>query len=488
MIDVFERFVGDVPHIDAESASQAIGPDDVVLVSGFGSVGYPKAVPTALAASDRDLSLTMVSGGSVGAEIDSALFEAGAIARRVPYQARPESRQAVNDGSVAFHDRHIAGLGDEVALHQYGRPDIAIVEAVAVGKDWFIPTTSVGHTQTYVETADRLVVEVNESQPLALQYLHDIHRVPLPPDRGPIPLSSPGERIGGPKIGFDPDSLVGVVTTDRPDKPYEFRSPTETDRRIAENLSSFLATEMARNRALRERITLQFGVGSLGNALMASLSTFDFGGRDVAYYGEVIQDGLLDMIDDGSLNAASAASLALSTEGFERLFDDIERYAERTVVRNADVSNNPSIIDRFGVVAVNSALEVDLYGHANSTHLNGTHVVNGIGGSGDFSRNALVSVVALSSTAADGDISRIVPMVPHVDHTEHDFSVVVTEHGVADLRGLDPQERANCLIEHCAHPAFRDALDEYRERATANGGHIPHDLDTAFDWHDSANS
>jgi succinyl-CoA:acetate CoA-transferase len=109
--------------------------------------------------------------------------------------------------------------------------------------------------------------------------------------------------------------------------------------------------------------------------------------------------------------------------------------------------------------------------------------VNGIGGAADFVRNARLSVVALPSTADDGDVSRIVPMASHVDHTEHDVDVVVTEHGVADLRGLAPVERAERIVERCAHPEFRPALRAYRDRADARGGHLPHDLDTAFGFH-----
>jgi succinyl-CoA:acetate CoA-transferase len=152
------------------------------------------------------------------------------------------------------------------------------------------------------------------------------------------------------------------------------------------------------------------------------------------------------------------------------------------VVRPADVSNSPELLDRLGVVAVNSALSVDVYGHANSTQLNATHVVNGIGGSGDFSRNCPLAILALPSTT-DGGRSRIVPMVTHVDHTEHDVDVVVTEHGVADLRGTCPRERAGAIVEECASPDARADLRDYLERAADGGGHLHHDLDTAFDWH-----
>lgn len=482
MIVPRERLSADHPVVDAETAADRIEVDATVLVSGFGSVGYPKAVPLALADDDRNLSLTVVSGGSVGKEIDAALVEADAIARRYPYQARPPARRACNDGTIAFSDRHVGSLGDEVQFGGLVDPDVAVVEALAVGKDWLIPSTSLGHTPAYVDSVDRLIVEINRAQPRELAGFHDVYRPGRPPDREAVPLSEPDERIGGPRIEFDPDALEAVVETERRDEPYEFRDPTDDDRAIAANLQSFLEREVERAPIYDDTVCLQFGVGSLGNALMGALAAADFGDRDLVYYGEVIQDGLLDLLDEGQLRSASATSLALSAEGQDRLFSAANRYAEDVVLRPADISNRPALIDRFGVVAVNSALEVDLYGHVNSTHVNGSRVLNGVGGSGDFTRNALLSVIALPSTIEDGDISRIVPMVPHVDHTEHDVDVIVTEQGIADLRGTSPCERAQLLVTECAHPAYRDRLTTYLDRATENGGHTPHDLDTAFSW------
>jgi succinyl-CoA:acetate CoA-transferase len=476
------RIEGARPVREAGVAAAEIPADATVLVSGFGSVGYPKAVPLALADSDRDLSLTVVSGGSVGEEIDVALVEADAIARRYPYQARSAARAAANDGRMAFSDRHISTLGDDVQFGGLVDADVAVVEAVAVGEDWLIPSASVGHTPAYVDTVDSLLVEVNHAQPRSLAGLHDVYRPDPPPDRDPVPLSAPDERIGGPKIRFDPDDLLAVVETDRRDESYEFRDPTDTDRGIAANLRSFVTDEVERSPLFADAVRLQFGVGSLGNALMGALADADFGDRDLCYFGEVIQDGLLDLLDSGDLASASATSLALSAEGQDRLFADAERYAEDVVLRPADVSNRPALIDRFGVVAVNSALEVDLYGHANSTHVDGSRLLNGIGGSADFTRNAALSIIALPATAADGDRSRIVPMVPHADHTEHDVDAVVTEHGVADLRGTAPRERASLLVERCAHPDYRERLRTYLDRALEGGGHEPHDLDAAFDW------
>lgn len=474
------RIQASVPQLSAADAAETIGPDDIILVSGFGGVGYPKAVTPAIADRDDELSLTVISGGGVGATVDDALVEAGKLARRFPFQTRPAVRGAINDGTVAFHDRHISRVADEVRLGDFGDPDVAIVEAIAVGDGWLVPSTSIGNTPAFVEAADRLIIEVNRSQPLELARVHDVYTRALPPDRGPIPLSTPTGRIGGPEIEFDPDTLVGVVETEQTDTPYEFRDPTAVDAAIADNLQEFLEAEIRRNPMLERSVQLQFGVGSMGNALMGALSAIDFGDRTVRYFGEVFQDGLLDSLDSGLLSGASATSLALSDAGQQQLFDDIDRYADQVVLRPADISNNPALIERFGVVGINSAVEVDIYGNANATHIQGTRVVNGIGGGGDFNRNCRLGIIALPSTAADGEISRIVPMTPHVDHTEHDLSVVVTEHGVADLRGSSPRERADRLTA-IADPAYRPRLERYAERAGTAGGHTPHDLDSAFD-------
>jgi succinyl-CoA:acetate CoA-transferase len=480
-LDSTGRINGDVPLVDATVAIEAVDDDATVLVSGFGSVGYPKAVPLALADSDRDLSLTVVSAGSVGKEIDVALIEADAIERRYAYQARRPIREAINEGRIEFNDRHVSSLGDEVQYGGLVDPDVAVIEAVAVGEDWLIPSTSIGQTPAFVESADALIVEVNVAQPRSLEQFHDVYRREVPPDRDPIPLSDPGERIGIPRVEFDPDTLLAVIESDAPDEPYTFRDPTDEDLAVATNLRSFLEEEVERSALYEDSVRLQFGVGSLGNALMQELGDADFGDRDLVYFGEVIQDGLLDLLEDDRLRSASATSLALSSEGQDRLFEHVERYAKSVVLRPADISNSPSLVDRFGVVSVNSALEIDLYGHVNSTHVDGSRMVNGIGGSGDFTRNAPLSVITLPSTV-EGDISRVVPMVPHVDHTEQDVDVIVTEHGVADLRGTSPRERAALLVEECAHPDYRQQLREYLDRACDNGGHTPHDLDTTFSW------
>ena len=476
------RLHGDVPIVDAAAAAAAIEPDATMLTSGFGSVGYPKAIPLALASSSRDLSLTLVSSGKVGDEIDVDLVGSGQVERRFSYQSSRIAREKTDAREIAFSDRNASSIGDEVQYGGLVEPDVAVVEAVAVGEDWFVPSTSLGQVPAFVEAADALYVELNRHQPLELQSLHDIYRPDAPPNREPIPLSSPGERIGTAHVGFDPEKLAGVVETDRSDSTYTFRDPTEDDLAIAANLGSFLREELDRSPVFDDAVHLQFGVGSLGNALMGELQSLEFGDREVHYFGELIQDGLFDMLDAGGLASASATSLALTDEGQERLFADVERYAEDVVLRPADVSNHPGLINQFGVIGVNSAIEFDIYGNANSTHVRGERMINGIGGSADFNRNSLITVCALPSTLNDGAISRVVPQVFHVDHTEHDIDVFVTEQGVADVRGLSPVERAELIVEECAHPDFAPELRAYLDDVRGREYHIPQDVERAADW------
>jgi succinyl-CoA:acetate CoA-transferase len=481
---VEHRLHDDVPTVDAEAAAAALDPDATVLTSGFGSVGYPKAIPLALASSPRDLSLTLVASGNVGDEIDVDLVESGAVERRFSYQSSRVARDLTNRREVSFSDRNASSIGDEVQHGGMVDPDVAIVEAVAVGEDWFVPSTSLGQVPAFVEAADRLYVELNRRQPLELQALHDIYRPDAPPNRDPVPISDPGERIGTTHVSFDPEKLAGVVETDIADSTYTFRDPTDDDLAIAENLGAFLDAEMERSPVFEDAVHLQFGVGSLGNALMGELKELDFGGRDVVYFGELIQDGLLDMLDDGRLECASATSMALTDEGQQRLFENVERYAEDVVLRPADVSNHPGVIDQFGVVGVNSAIEFDIYGNVNSTHVGGKQMINGVGGSADFNRNSLVTVCALPSALKGGEVSRVVPMTFHVDHTEHDVDVFVTEQGVADVRGLSPVERAERIIENCAHPEFAPELRSYLDDVREQDNHIPHDVQRAAEWHE----
>ena len=111
----------------------------------------------------------------------------------------------------------------------------------------------------------------------------------------------------------------------------------------------------------------------------------------------------------------------------------------------------------------------------------GRSLINGIGGSGDFARNSYISIFVCPSIVKGGRISTVVPMCSHVDHSEHSVDVIVTEQGLADLRGLAPNERAQKMIDSCAHPSYREYLHRYAHDASA--GHISHDFNSCFELH-----
>ncbi|MBQ7630344.1 MAG: acetyl-CoA hydrolase, partial [Selenomonadaceae bacterium] len=155
------------------------------------------------------------------------------------------------------------------------------------------------------------------------------------------------------------------------------------------------------------------------------------------------------------------------------------------LLRPEEVSNSPEVVHRLGVIAMNTALEVDIYGNINSTHVAGSKMMNGIGGSGDFARNAYLTIFYTPSVAKGGKISSVVPMCSHIDHTEHDVDIIITEQGIADLRGLEPRRRALEIINKCAHPEYRPILLDYYERALAatKKANTPHLIDEALSFH-----
>ena len=193
--------------------------------------------------------------------------------------------------------------------------------------------------------------------------------------------------------------------------------------------------------------------------------------------------GLVSYRNKKEENQELERSIAKVHHYYAFMRNNIDILKDRLTLRQSEISNSPEVIRRLGVIAINTAIEVDIYGNANSTHISGTKMMNGIGGSGDFERNAYISIFTCSSVAKDGIISSIVPFVSHQDHSEHDVNVIVTEQGVADLRGKSPLERANLIIENCAHPDYKPLLRDYLKLAT--GGHTHHNLPCAFAFHDT---
>ncbi len=478
--------------MSAEEAASLIHSGDQIGMSGFTGSGYPKVVPVQLAKRIADahfrgekFQVSVFTGASTGPELDGALALAGGVHLRLPYQSDPETRKRINAGEMDYMDIHLSHVAQFVEYGFLGKLDVALIEVTAILEDGrVIPSSSLGNNRTWIDCAERVILEVNSWQPAALEGMHDIYYgLQSPPHRQPIPLTWTGKRIGSPYLTIPSDKIAGIVLTDSPDRNSPFKAPDAASKRIAGHILEFLSWEVKKGRMPENLLPLQSGVGNIANAVLFGLEEGPFEG--LTSYTEVIQDGMIRLLKSGKLECASATAFSLSPEMLNEVNADMATYREKIVLRPQDISNNPGIIRRLGVIAMNGMIEADIYGNVNSTHVMGSRIQNGIGGSGDFARNGYLSIFMAPSQAKGGTISTIVPMVSHVDHTEHDVQVVVTEQGLADLRGLSPKERAKLVIEKCASPDYKPLLKDYLSRAESlsYGKHTPHLLTESLGWH-----
>ncbi len=463
--------------MSAEQAAALVEAGSCIGFSGFTLVGYPTQVPAAMARLGKARDLTVLTGASVGDELDGELARAGLLRFRAPYQSHKDLRARINEGSIGYEDFHLSHMPAFLNRGQGPALDWAIVECSGLTEEGIIPTASVGAADCFVRNARRVILELNEDLPDALYGMHDIYAV----GEGPIPICSPRDRIGLPYIPCSPEKIAAVVLTRDSGSSPRFRAPDEISLRISENIVNFLKEEVRAGRQPARLHPLQSGVGNVANAVLGGLGK-DF--RDLSMYTEVMQDSALMLVRDGIIANASTTALSLSREAQAELFGNIDFYRERIVIRPQEIANHPELVRRLQLISMNTPIEADIYGNVNSTHVMGSKIMNGIGGSGDFARNAGLTIFSTGSLAKNGDVSCIVPMVSHVDHTEHDVDVIVTEQGVADLRWKTPRERARLIIENCAHPDYRPMLRAYFEEACrSTGGHTPLLLSKALSWH-----
>lgn len=323
-----------------------------------------------------------------------------------------------------------------------------------------------------------------------MEGLHDITMTDLPPNRKPYLIMGVEDRIGRTSVPIDPEKVVGIIHCDRMDMTLPNSPADDVSQQIAGHLIEFLEHEVSKGRLPKSLLPLQSGIGNIANAVIGGLRDSNF--KNLKVWTEVIQDTFLDLFDNGKLDFATATSIRFSPEGFKRFYDNWGAYQGKLLLRSQQVSNSPEIIRRLGVIGMNTPVEVDIYAHANSTCVMGSRMLNGLGGSADFLRSSKYSIMhtpsARPSKTDPTGVSCIVPMCTHVDQTEHDLDVIVTEKGLADVRGLSPKERARVIIEKCAHEDYKPILKSYLDKAEfeclrKGWGHEPHLLYNSFDMH-----
>lgn len=474
-------------YVSAQEAAALVKNNDNVGFSGFTHAGCPKVVPVEIAkraeeehAKGNPFKIGVFTGASTGDAIDGALSRAKAIKFRTPYQTNKDLRDAINSGEVAYYDLHLSQLAQEIRYGFLGNVDVAVVEACEVTENGqIVPTTGVGILPTICRMAKIVIVELNKSVPQKLRGLHDMYELMDPPKRREIPIYEVQNRIGLEYVKVNPNKIY-VVETEKDGDGSPFAPVDEITAKIGENVADFFVEEIKAGRIPRTFLPVQSGVGNIANAVLSAMGNND-GIPRFEVYTEVIQDAVIEMMEEGNISFASGCSLTVSNDVLHQFYNDLDYFKKKLVLRPSEISNNPGVIRRMGVLALNTAIEVDIFGNVNSTHVNGTRMMNGIGGSGDFTRNAYLSIFLTPSVAKDGNISCIVPKATHEDHSEHSVKIIVTEYGVADLRGKDPRSRAVEIIEKCAHPDYRPLLHEYLNLGIK--GHIPQSLDSCFAFH-----
>ncbi|HEY3489871.1 MAG TPA: acetyl-CoA hydrolase/transferase C-terminal domain-containing protein [Candidatus Deferrimicrobiaceae bacterium] len=487
----------------AEETIQFFKPGMNLGWSGFTPAGYPKAVPIALADHVEKNGLqgkwkfNLFIGASVGVETEDRWAQLDMIDRRWPYQTGKNIQEGINTGRIRMGDKHLSLFAQDLGYGFYtkdsesGKIDIAIIEVSAITEDCgLVPTSSCGVIPELLMVADKIILEVNTGQP-SFEGMHDLVSAQNPPHRQPFLISRASDRIGTESIVCDPDKIIAIVESKRRDKGRAFSEEDDSSTAIANHILEFFTHEVKAGRLPKNLLPLQSGVGSIANAVVGGLAKGPF--YNLSVYTEVLQDTMLDLFDSGRLDHASSCSLSLSEDpGFPRFFDKMDFYAPKITLRPLSISNAPEPIRRLGCIAMNTPVEIDIYAHANSTLVGGTRMINGLGGSGDFLRNAFISVMHTpSSRPSKTDpmgISCVVPHCSHIDHTEHDLDVLVTEQGLADVRGLCPRDRAKVIIEKCAHPEYKPILTEYYEMAAKEclakkAGHEPQLWDRALKMH-----
>ena len=475
--------------ITAEEAAAFVNNDDNVGFSGFTPAGCPKSVPEAIAkraaeehAKGNPFQIGMFTGASTGDRLDGELARANAIKFRTPYQSNKDLRSALNAHKAQYYDMHLSELAQSLRYGFLGKINVAVIEAADVTEDGeIVPTCGVGITPTICRLADKIIVELNHKHPKAIRGMHDIYEPLDPPYRREIPVYSPSDRIGLPYVKVDPSKIVGVVETENANEGGAFAPLDDVTKAIGNNVAMFLAGELKAGRIPEGFLPMQSGVGNVANAVLAAIGE----NKEIPafnVYTEVIQDAVISLMKEGRVKFASGCSLSVSNDVIREIYANLDFFKDKILLRPQEISNNPEVARRLGLITINTALEADIFGNINSTHVSGTKMMNGIGGSGDFTRSAYLSIFTTPSTAKDGKISAFVPMVSHVDHNEHSVKVIITEYGVAYLRGKSPVQRAEAIINNCVHPDYRPLLTEYMNMGIK--GHTPQNLKCSFAFHE----
>lgn len=467
--------------VTPEEAGELIADGMTVAFGGYTSAGYPKAVARSLSVSstwrNRPGGIHMISG-STSRPLENLLSEAGIIKRRTPMLESRLLSSRVNKGEVQYCEQQMSKMPRLVRTGVFGKVDVAIIEAIELYADGkVVPTSAVGMISELAEAADHVIVEINTAQPSLLNGMHDIYQ---PGKNHPIPIVSAGDKIGTPYVQLDPNKIRFVVYSHELDETISLSPSTSAQEMVARNLFDFLELE-GKKQGWKELPPIQTGFGNLAGEVVRQMGNSNF--RDITFFCGGVQEANVALLAQGKARCISCGSVELTSHVLELMNVCPEAMKEGIIIRNGSITNNAEVISRLAPITLTSGIEMDIYGNVNSSHVLGNRIINGLGGGANFAQNAGLSMLMLVSEGKEGRLSSIVPMVSHQDISEHDIDVVITEHGVADLRGRSDMERADTIIKYCAGSYQSQLRDYFKKAKLAAGGHHPVLLEEAFSWH-----
>ncbi len=471
--------------ISAAKAAEVIQDGMTVAMSGYAMAGYPKAIPAELIRKKKEgnnLSINLVTGANVP-WLDEVLGSEGIISRRAPMCANKVLASQINSNKVSYVEQQMCKMPRLLRSHSFGKLDVAVVEALAVNEEGLVPTTSVGLTKYLLEASSEIIVEVNSAQPEILFGMHDVYLQKEPPATEPIPLMGCTDRIGSTYIPFDVSKIKYLVETEIPENDIQISAHTIETEKISENLFGFFRKEY-QSKKNGNLPPIQMGFGNIADTIADLMRSSEF--NNLQFFCGGISEKIMRLLLSGKASGVSTSGITMNPST-RNILEEIPEIHTKLVLRNGDLINNSEIIGRLGIIALNTGIEIDIYGNVNSSHIGGNRVLNGIGGGANFAQNAGLSVILIPSISKGGAISNIVPMVSHQDICEHDVDVIITENGYADLRGLDDLQRADAIISNCASDEYRKQLMDYLGEAKKTGGHHPQDPKLAFEWYSRLN-
>ena len=346
--------------ITAAEAAALIQNGDTIGLSGFTPAGVPKSVPAEIArkaekehAEGKEFKINILTGASTGQSCDGMLANAHAIKFRAPYTTNKDFRTHVNNNEISYSDLNLSNMATQIRQGYLGQVDWAIIEACEVeqtgGKARIYLTAAGGISPTVCRLARKgIIIEVNAFHSKKCMGIHDVYEIEDHPYRTPIMIMKASDRIGKPYVEVDADRIKGIIECNIPDEARAFKAPDAITTQIGNNVADFLLANLKSGKIPPTFLNLQSGVGSGANAVLGALGQCP----DVpnfSIYTEVLQDAPVQLMREGRVLSASACSLTVTNECLQGIYNDMDFFKDKLVLRPSEISNSPEVIARIGV-------------------------------------------------------------------------------------------------------------------------------------------